>query len=324
MLGKGKAQSILFTGTAFVAPGMYQATRSVNRLNTNLGLNLIPDTVITSLAEQKSGLAAIALNPRMISIAIPEDTGILLRGRKIRVLGKGKVNFQIMANERKPHRVMQFGESKSRRPNPYRELIDLTAWRRDAIDRTLAVFPPTKAATPNVENGTLMIVGGGGMPNGLLTEFVNLAGGKDAKLVFIPCSEKDEVGEDGLLNALKGKVASATQLHTKDRNKADTDDEFLKHLSEATGIWFGGGRQWNFVDSYYGTKAHKLMLDVLDRGGVIAGSSAGASIQGEYLARANPVGNFDIMAPGYERGLGFLPGVAIDQHFSASAADKKT
>ena len=38
--------------------------------------------------------------------------------------------------------------------------------------------------------------------------------------------------------------------------------------------------------------------------------SAGASIQGDYLARANPLGNLDIMAPGYEKGFGFLPGSA--------------
>ena len=59
------------------------------------------------------------------------------------------------------------------------------------------------------------------------------------------------------------------------------------------------------------------MKEVLQRGGVIAGSSAGASIQARYLARANPLGNIDIMAAGYERGgLGFISGVAIDQHFS--------
>ena len=46
------------------------------------------------------------------------------------------------------------------------------------------------------------------------------------------------------------------------------------------------------------------------------GSSAGASIQADYLARANPLGNRDIMAEGYERGLGFIKGVAIDQHFA--------
>jgi cyanophycinase len=53
----------------------------------------------------------------------------------------------------------------------------------------------------------------------------------------------------------------------------------------------------------------------LARGGVIAGSSAGASIQADYMVRGNPLGNLDISAEGYERGLGFLKGVAIDQHF---------
>ena len=46
------------------------------------------------------------------------------------------------------------------------------------------------------------------------------------------------------------------------------------------------------------------------------GSSAGASIQAEYLVRGNPLGNRDMMADGYEKGLGFLKGVAIDQHFT--------
>ena len=64
------------------------------------------------------------------------------------------------------------------------------------------------------------------------------------------------------------------------------------------------------------------MKEVLRKGGVIGGSSAGASIQGRYLARANPLANFDIMAPGYERGLGFLSGVAIDQHFSQRGRQK--
>jgi cyanophycinase len=58
------------------------------------------------------------------------------------------------------------------------------------------------------------------------------------------------------------------------------------------------------------------MQKVLDRGGVIAGSSAGASIQGEYMPRGNPLGNLDIMADGYEQGLGFFKGVGIDQHFT--------
>jgi cyanophycinase len=117
-------------------------------------------------------------------------------------------------------------------------------------------------------------------------------------------------------------VRSATVLHTKDRLQANSDEAFLAPLKDATGIWFGGGRQWNLADSYFGTRAHDLMQAVLDRGGVIGGSSAGASIQADYLARANPVANFDIMAPGYERGLGFIEGVAVDQHFSQRGRQK--
>ncbi|MEZ6061552.1 MAG: cyanophycinase [Planctomycetaceae bacterium] len=93
-------------------------------------------------------------------------------------------------------------------------------------------------------------------------------------------------------------------------------EEFQTVLQQATGIWFDGGRQWRFVDAYEGTVAVELFRDVLRRGGVIGGSSAGATIQGEYLVRGHPLGNTVMMAEGYERGFGFLPGVAIDQHFS--------
>jgi cyanophycinase len=65
-----------------------------------------------------------------------------------------------------------------------------------------------------------------------------------------------------------------------------------------------------------GTKAEELLRDVLRRGGVIGGSSAGASIQAQYMVRGSPLGNSDMMADGYERGLGFLPAAAVDQHFT--------
>jgi cyanophycinase len=90
----------------------------------------------------------------------------------------------------------------------------------------------------------------------------------------------------------------------------------LEILKQARGIWFGGGRQWRFIDAYENTKAHEAFRQVLRRGGVIGGSSAGATIQGDYLCRGSPLNNTDMICEGYERGLGFLPGVAIDQHFA--------
>ena len=87
-------------------------------------------------------------------------------------------------------------------------------------------------------------------------------------------------------------------------------------LNKAGGVWFCGGRQWRLVDAYGGTEIEQLFHGVLGRGGVVGGSSAGASIQASYMARGNPLGNLDIMAEGYEKGFGFLPGTAVDQHFS--------
>jgi cyanophycinase-like exopeptidase len=59
------------------------------------------------------------------------------------------------------------------------------------------------------------------------------------------------------------------------------------------------------------------MREVLERGGVIGGSSAGATIQGDYLVRGNPLGNTDMMSAGYEDGFCYVPGCAIDQHFTS-------
>ena len=56
--------------------------------------------------------------------------------------------------------------------------------------------------------------------------------------------------------------------------------------------------------------------EVLKRGGVIGGSSAGASIQADYMVRGSPLRNTEMMSEGYEKGFGFLPGTAVDQHFS--------
>src|SRR5207253_1984329 len=112
--------------------------------------------------------------------------------------------------------------------------------------------------------------------------------------------------------------AGAKNVHVlRARELKDVEDpRTLDLLKKARGVWFGGGRQWRFVDAYEGTKAYDLLHDVLRRGGVIGGGSAGATIQGDYLCRGSPFGNLEIMYEGYERGFAFLPGTAIDQHFT--------
>ncbi len=73
-------------------------------------------------------------------------------------------------------------------------------------------------------------------------------------------------------------------LHTHDPKVADAE-EFVRDLRHADAVWFEGGRQWNLVDSYAGTLTLKEIRKVLERGGVVGGTSEGATIQDGYLVR---------------------------------------
>jgi cyanophycinase len=174
-----------------------------------------------------------------------------------------------------------------------------------------------KAQEIGPKNGALVIVGGGGAGPEIIKRFVDLAGGSRAKIVYIPTAG----GRQELDLAYKGRVIQpfldqgaqeVRVVHTYDPEEADTD-EFVQAINEATGVWFSGGRQWRIVDAYAGTKAEVAFQGVLDRGGVIGGSSAGATIQGSYLARGDTQTN-TIMMGDHEVGFGYLKNSAIDQH----------
>jgi cyanophycinase len=166
--------------------------------------------------------------------------------------------------------------------------------------------------------GALVVVGGGAVGPEISGRFIDLAGGRDALILVVPTA--GTAGEFGAAY-LAGHVlarAGCTNLailHTRDRNVADAD-AFVEPLRKARGVWFDGGRHWRLADSYLNTRTHREMMALLARGGVIGGSSAGATIQGSYMVRGAREGNTIMMASGYEEGLAFLRGVAIDQHLS--------
>ena len=169
------------------------------------------------------------------------------------------------------------------------------------------------------EKGSLLIIGGGRMTKEMVTRFIELAGGIDAAFVIVPSANEGEKWDaDYVAKSFLARAGAkdVTVLHTRDRAVADTE-EFVAPLLRARGVWFDGGRQWRLVDSYLHTRTHRAFEGVLARGGVIGGSSAGATIQGSYLVRGAPEGNTIMMAKGHEEGLGFLKGSAIDQHVLA-------
>jgi cyanophycinase len=190
-----------------------------------------------------------------------------------------------------------------------------------ALLLTSALVLQPQPAAPRVgpPRGTVIVVGGGQVGPEILARFIAAAGGPDALIIDVPTAGGDSVYPPDWRGANSLKRAGARNvvvLHTIDRKLADSDS-FAAPLQRAGGVWFEGGRQWHLVDSYAGTQTEQGFHAVLARGGVVGGSSAGASILASYLLRGARSGNSIIMAPGYEKGFGFLRGTAIDQHVVA-------
>ena len=278
------------------------------------GFDLLPGTIIDQhfLARSRQPRLRAAIDERrsLVGIGIDEGTALVVSGRRMEVIGRSRVT------------VMLAGSADGKLPR--RELVlangdthDLTMLRRAARDRSRGFTVPSEWPAPQLASGSLVIVGGGGMPKEISDKFMELAGGPDAPVVVLPTANpdagRDSQREGAYLTRLGFKKVTVLPQSRKDEVESGAFEEALK---TAKGVWFGGGRQWRFVDAYAGTRAEQLLRDVLARGGVIGGSSAGATIQAHYLVRGSPLGNEEMMVEGYECGLGFLPGTAVDQHFS--------
>jgi cyanophycinase len=105
-------------------------------------------------------------------------------------------------------------------------------------------------------------------------------------------------------------------LHTRDPKQAN-DPSFVKPLTEATAAWMSGGDQSRLANAYRGTAVEKELRRLLARGGVIGGTSAGASVMSAVMITGgNPQARVG-------EGFGLLPEVVIDQHFQNCKRQKR-
>jgi cyanophycinase len=250
-----------------------------------------------------------APEPGLVGVHVPPEAICQIKGRKMSNAGKGVVTLRLARSERLEPRSVTL---QAGRTADYNEL------RRCAAARVAAnPYPPKELPAPNVAKGTLVIVGGGDVTPEISKRFFEAGGGSEGHFVVLPIAGSDPVNPTHDVAMLRTAGARSVKVVPHREQKDLESPEVLQIFKEATAVWFGGGRQWNFVDAYEGTKIPELLRDVLARGGVIGGSSAGATIQGDYLIRGAPAGPNVMMCEGYEKALGFLPGVGIDQHFSA-------
>ena len=297
-------------GAAIMSRCMIADGKTEPLLSTGLGF--LPGTIVDQHFRKRNRqerlMRAIQLRPGTVGIGIDEGTALVVQGRSLEVIGDSDVSLCLAPSPNRPARVESLAVGKR---------ADLVTLRRAASARAETTKVASGSRTPDVQNGTLVIAGGGPTPKEVVDTFLEAAGGKDSPIVVvsnalgeIPPEQKDVCG---WLSAAGAK--NVKMLHVKAGENL-SDPALIALLTEARGVWFTGGRQWRLVDAYLDTNVVALFHDVLRRGGVIGGTSAGATIQGEYLVRGNPLGNEEMMTEGYDRGFCFLPGVAIDQHFT--------
>jgi cyanophycinase len=181
----------------------------------------------------------------------------------------------------------------------------------------IPVDPEREPLDPPLERavGSLVIVVGGLLPDAVRDRFLKLAGGARARLVIIPTASSmagQPLQQDDACAAwqdLNGQVESVVFLHTRRRKQADKAS-FVLPLRTATGVWLAGGDQTRLIKAYQGTAVERELRNLLARGGVIGGTSAGAAVMSDpMICGGNPVAEMG-------RGFGFLRGVIVDQHLS--------
>jgi cyanophycinase len=187
------------------------------------------------------------------------------------------------------------------------------------------------------QGGTLVLTGGD-LGKGVIERFVELAGGPDARFVYIPTAASSLRLPSGFIydppdsnvpanntQAFEEELAklfgvkNVTVLHTRNRKTANSET-FVAPLKRANGVWLSSGNAGRLADAYLDTLTQKEIGAVLGRGGVVGGNSAGAIIQGSYTVRGRPDKPL-LMAKGHERGFGFLKDVAINPHLTEAKRD---
>lgn len=168
--------------------------------------------------------------------------------------------------------------------------------------------------------GQLVIIGGAEDKEGdciILREFVRRAGGINARIVVMTVATElpREVGDNYIRVFERLGVEDVRIVDTVERDDASSST-YLEAIEKATGVFFTGGNQARITSILKDTEIDKLLHKRLSEGFVIGGTSAGAAMMPDMMiVEGDSETNPRIEIVEMEPGMGFLPGVVIDQHF---------
>ena len=173
----------------------------------------------------------------------------------------------------------------------------------------------------NENQGKLLIIGGAEDKEGeckILREFLRCAGGTKAHIAIMTAATSlpGEVG-DNYIRVFERLGAEDVRVIDTQKPEDANNPDYLEAIEQATGIFFTGGEQARIISCLKDTKLDAAMHKRYSEGAIVGGTSAGAAMMPDMMiiegdSETNP--RVDVVAMG--PGMGFLPGVVIDQHFA--------
>lgn len=152
----------------------------------------------------------------------------------------------------------------------------------------------------------------------ILSEFVRSAGDSKANIVIIPTASMMPLERGELYAGIFREMgASRVDVIDIETREAANDEALAALVRQATGIFVTGGVQLRLISILGGTLVNDAMNEVIGRGGVYCGTSAGAAVVSSHMIVTGKRGmlvrrGMVDLAPG----LGLVENVIIDQHFS--------
>ena len=151
----------------------------------------------------------------------------------------------------------------------------------------------------------------------ILSEFVAAAGGDRARIAVIATASSlgPEVVE--VYDALFRRLGAAEVVSVRPESREDAHDpDLVEEIGKATGVFMTGGNQLKLSAMILGTPFGDALVRAHREGTVIAGTSAGASIQSSHMvAFGGPGSTPKQRMTQVAAGLGLLQSAVIDQHF---------
>jgi cyanophycinase len=152
----------------------------------------------------------------------------------------------------------------------------------------------------------------------ILKEFLRLAKGPKARIVVmtVATDQVEEMGGDYESAFKRLGIDEVKVVDVSKREDAQSEAK-VKAVEEATGIFFTGGDQLHITALLGGSSLHQALFQRFQKGVVVAGTSAGASMMGNSMILS---GDRD-ESPRFGRvkigpGMDFMIGAIIDTHFS--------